>query len=121
VNSGIPNHVFYLVATKLGGKAWEVAGRIWYDTLTRRLTRTSNFQACADATHAAAGERYGKNSAPQQAVFEAWKAVGIDITAPAVVAGARLKIAKPTFSIPSAAAEVPAMAIASTSARRARR
>ncbi|MEA2572394.1 MAG: hypothetical protein QOI24_4395 [Acidobacteriota bacterium] len=122
VNSGIPNHVFYLVATKLGGKAWEVAGRIWYDTLTRRLTRTSNFQACADATHAAAGERFGKNSAPQQAVLEAWKAVGIEISAPAVVAaGPRLKIAKPTFSIPSAAAEVPAMAIASTGARRARR
>src|SRR5258705_701935 len=30
VNSGIPNHVFYLVATALGGNAWEVAGKIWY-------------------------------------------------------------------------------------------
>jgi Zn-dependent metalloprotease len=121
VNSGIPNHAFYLVATMLGGKAWEVAGRIWYDTLTKRLRRDSNFQACADATHAVAGERFGAGSAPQQAVRDAWKAVGIDITAPAVATGPRLNIlARPTFSIPSAAAEVPSMAIAPQS-RRARR
>jgi Zn-dependent metalloprotease len=112
VNSGIPNHVFYLVATMLGGKAWEVAGQIWYDTLTRRLGRDSNFQACADATYAAAGERYGAGSAPQHAVFDAWKKVGINISTPIVATGPRLKIAKPTFTIPSAAAEVPSMTIA---------
>src|SRR5262249_39364946 len=33
INSGIPNHAFYLVATQIGGFAWEKAGRIWYETL----------------------------------------------------------------------------------------
>src|SRR5262245_55821810 len=28
INSGIPNHAFFLVATALGGRAWEKAGRI---------------------------------------------------------------------------------------------
>lgn len=28
-NSGIPNHAFYVLATTLGGYAWEHAGRIW--------------------------------------------------------------------------------------------
>ena len=27
VNSGIPNHAFYVVATTLGGHAWDAAGR----------------------------------------------------------------------------------------------
>jgi len=121
VNSGIPNHVFYRVATMLGGKAWEVAGQIWYDTLTRRLTRDSNFQACADATYAAAGERYGAGSAPQHAVFDAWKAVGIDISAPIVASGPRLKVAKPTFTMPTAAAEVPMMPEAPARTRAARK
>lgn len=29
INSGIPNHAFYLVAQALGGHAWERAGQIW--------------------------------------------------------------------------------------------
>ncbi|MBC7725085.1 MAG: M4 family metallopeptidase, partial [Burkholderiaceae bacterium] len=33
LNSGIPNRAFHLVATAIGGNAWEQAGRIWYDTL----------------------------------------------------------------------------------------
>lgn len=121
VNSGIPNHVFYLVATMLGGKAWEVAGRIWYDTLTRKLHRDASFQACADATWAAAGERYGAGSAPQHAVFDAWKTVGINVTAPIVAAGPKLKVAKPTFTMPTAAAEVPMMPAAPLRASRARK
>ena len=34
INSGIPNKAFELVATALGGHAWERAGRIWYLTVT---------------------------------------------------------------------------------------
>src|ERR1043166_736750 len=33
INSGIPNHAFYLVAIALGGKAWQKAGQIWYRAL----------------------------------------------------------------------------------------
>lgn len=34
LNSGIPNHAFYLFATSLKEPAWETAGRIWYKTIT---------------------------------------------------------------------------------------
>src|SRR5690242_1922321 len=42
INSGIPNHAFYLLAVALGGYAWEKAGRIWYETVRdRRLKPTA--------------------------------------------------------------------------------
>ena len=34
INSGIPNHAFYLAATAIGGNAWEGAGQVWFDVLT---------------------------------------------------------------------------------------
>jgi Zn-dependent metalloprotease len=37
INSGIPNRAFFELATLLGGKAWEVAGKIWYRALTAEL------------------------------------------------------------------------------------
>ena len=36
INSGIPNHAFWRLATQLGGNAWERPGRIWYETLRDR-------------------------------------------------------------------------------------
>lgn len=44
INSGIPDHVFYLVATALGGNAWDKAGRIWYDTLCKKPSSECGFQ-----------------------------------------------------------------------------
>ena len=44
INSGIPNHAFYLAAEEIGGYAWEKAGKIWYVTLRDRLRENSNFQ-----------------------------------------------------------------------------
>jgi len=76
INSGIPNHAFYLAATGLGGKAWEVAGRIWYAALTAKLSPRAQFVDCADATFEAAGNLFGIGSAPQQAVAGAWEAGG---------------------------------------------
>ena len=50
INSGIPNHAFYLAATALGGNAWERAGAIWYDVLAGgQLDRDADFQAFAGA------------------------------------------------------------------------
>jgi Zn-dependent metalloprotease len=50
INSGIPNHAFYRVATKLGGSAWEKAGRIWYETLRDpRLRPNAGLRALLDA------------------------------------------------------------------------
>lgn len=78
VNSGIPNHAFYQVATLLGGKPWEVPGRIWYRALTRHLSRSAQFADAAAATHAAAVELYGDASAPAEAVLAGWRAVGVE-------------------------------------------
>ena len=78
INSGIPNHAFYLVATALGGRAWEKAGLIWYDTMLK-LQRLSQFQEAAETTVQVAGTRYGNASLEQKAVRQAWKDVGIKV------------------------------------------
>ena len=79
INSGIPNHAFYVVATELGGYAWEKAGQIWYVTLKDKLSANSNFQNCADLTYQTAGELYGAGSIEQQAVQKGWAEVGITV------------------------------------------
>ena len=77
INSGIPNHAFYLVATALGGNAWEQAGQIWYDTLTGgSLSENAQFADFAGATAAAAQARYGEGE-QHQAVLDAWTQVGV--------------------------------------------
>ena len=81
INSGIPNYVFYLVATSLGGFAWEQAGLIWYQSL-QQLSQLSDFQDCADITVQVAGARFGTGSKQQDAVVSAWDQVGIQISAP---------------------------------------
>ena len=78
INSGIPNHAFYLAATALGGRAWERAGLIWYRTLTgSELTSTADFTAFARATLAAAAAEYGEESEEVDAVRAAWTGVGV--------------------------------------------
>lgn len=79
INSGIPNHAFYVVATQIGGKAWEKAGQIWYVTLKDKLTSGSNFQECANQTFLVAGSLFGAGSLEQQAVKTGWAEVGIDV------------------------------------------
>jgi Zn-dependent metalloprotease len=73
VNSGIPNHAFYVVATTIGGNAWEKAGRIWYDALRDDNVRpTSGFKAFARATVRQAQTRFGTTSAEVDAVRAGW-------------------------------------------------
>jgi Zn-dependent metalloprotease len=75
INSGIPNHAFYLAATALGGFAWERAGRVWYVTLTDRLQPTSEFADAAGATVEVARELFGGEV--ERAVTDAWTQVGV--------------------------------------------
>jgi Zn-dependent metalloprotease len=98
LNSGIPNHAFYRAATLLGGKAWETVGRIWYRALVTELGPRSRFQHCADATWRAAGALFGAGSDAQEAVFAAWKAVGLGVSPRTMHA---------VFDPPYAAAELP--------------
>jgi Zn-dependent metalloprotease len=75
INSGIPNHAFYLAATALGGAAWARAGRIWYRTLIDGGLRPDvDFAAFAAATTGCAAE---VGAAEEQAVRTAWAAVGV--------------------------------------------
>jgi Zn-dependent metalloprotease len=77
INSGIPNHAFYVAAVELGGYAWEKAGLIWYKTLTDKLQAKSTFQDACDLTVQAASELFGVNSLEEQAVRKGWSEVGI--------------------------------------------
>ncbi|MFF0432224.1 M4 family metallopeptidase [Streptomyces sp. NPDC004327] len=77
INSGIPNHAFYLVATALGGNAWDRAGQIWYDVLTGgTLDSEATFKDFAAATVAAAKARYAQGD-EAKAVQDAWATVGV--------------------------------------------
>jgi len=88
INSGIPNHAFYITALELGGNAWEKAGAIWYRTLTEKLSTDSNFADAANLTFVAAGELYGANSLEQQAVVKGWTEVGLTAGVPVPDPGA---------------------------------
>ncbi len=75
-NSGIPNHAFYLAATAIGGHAWEVAGRIWYDALRDpRLRPTARFAGFAASTVRVAKSSH--DEAVAGAVRDAWNTVGV--------------------------------------------
>ena len=69
INSGIPNHAFYLAATALGGHSWEKAGRIWYEALRDpRTTATTQFADFAQTTVQVAERLYGSGGAEAGAV-----------------------------------------------------
>lgn len=76
-NSGIPNRAFYGAATRIGGYAWETAGKIWYVTLRDRLRPDATFRDCARLTVQVAGELFGVGSREQRAVVAGWADVGI--------------------------------------------
>jgi Zn-dependent metalloprotease len=80
INSGIPNHAFYLIATQLGGFAWDKAGHIWYETLRdSQLKANASFRQFAQLTLANAGRLFGQGSHEQEAVRNGWGEVGIAI------------------------------------------
>jgi Zn-dependent metalloprotease len=83
INSGIPNHAFFLAAVAIGGFAWDKAGKIWYVAARDKFNSTTGFQSAADLTHQVAGELYGVGSPEQQAVQYGWEGVGITIGATA--------------------------------------
>jgi Zn-dependent metalloprotease len=89
INSGIPNHAFYLTSTFMGGNAWDAPGHIWYESL-KASTETTDFQEFADTTFTIASRLYGTNSAEQQATEAAWREVGIRISTPSAAVESQL-------------------------------
>ena len=79
INSGIPNHAFYLLANYLGGNAWEKAGHIWYDTMQAINNPFATFADWADKTVEVARDRFGSGSVEMLLTRRAWKLVGISI------------------------------------------
>jgi Zn-dependent metalloprotease len=78
INSGIPNHAFYLAAIALGGHSWEKAGRIWYEALRDPgTTATTQFADFAATTVQVASRLYGSGAAEAGAVADAWSADGV--------------------------------------------
>jgi Zn-dependent metalloprotease len=77
INSGIPNHAFYLAAIEIGGYAWKQAGLIWYRTLCDLLGENATFVRAAQATIQAARAEFGSGSLEEQAVTKAWKDVKV--------------------------------------------
>lgn len=104
-NSGIPNHAFYLLATALGGHAWEEAGQIYYETLLA-LKPTSDFKDCATVAYQIAGKRFGTRE--QEAVGHAFSSVGVEIDTQAPVAAVATapKNSQLKFKLKEIAAEV---------------
>jgi thermolysin len=90
INSGIPNHVFYLAieggTNRVSGISVQGVGaanreqieRVFYRAFTSFLTPSANFAAARAATIEAARELYGAGSAAAGAVAQAWTAVGVN-------------------------------------------
>ncbi|MCL6511461.1 MAG: M4 family metallopeptidase [Anaerolineae bacterium] len=74
INSGIPNHAAYLLASAIGLEKME---QIYYRALTQYLTPRSNFLQAANATVRAAADLYGQ--AEIDAVRKAFGQVGINV------------------------------------------
>ena len=76
INSGIPNHAFYLAASAIGGFAWEKAGYAWYDAVCdHSLAKDADFSAFARLTIHHGEKRSGKEAA--DAITQAWERVGV--------------------------------------------
>ncbi len=80
INSGIPNHAFYLAAINFGGYAWQKAGEIWYRAMrSSQLRPTSstpiNFIKAAEATIQIARELFGSDA--ERIVGKAWSEVQV--------------------------------------------
>jgi Zn-dependent metalloprotease len=103
-NSGIPNRAFVLAAKAIGGRAWDITGKIWYVTLTERLTAAADFRRCAQETISVARDLYPQDPLIARRVAKAWVEVGVmseaDVVAinlPTAVAAAAEALAQPSL------------------------
>lgn len=74
INSGIPNRAFVLFSDSVGGKAYDVPGKIWYEAL-QTAGETPSFAQFAYRTVEAARKLGYTDAVPK--LEKAWKDVGI--------------------------------------------
>jgi len=79
INSGIPNHAFYLYAQYLGGFAWEKAGNVWYQALQELANPHATFFDWALQTLKTAEQLFGSGSREANYLRCAWRLVGIGL------------------------------------------
>lgn len=79
INSGIPNHAFYLYSQYLGGNAWEKPGKIWYDAMQKINNATATFNDWARQTLDSAIDLFGLGSNEALMLRRAWKLVGVSV------------------------------------------
>jgi Zn-dependent metalloprotease len=79
INSGIPNHAFFLACTELERESWLTVGPVWFETLKKRLRPDAQFEDFAAATVDEAGLQYGVFSDEQLAIADAWTEVGLPV------------------------------------------
>ncbi|ATG16853.1 TPA: M4 family metallopeptidase [Providencia alcalifaciens] len=78
INSGIPNKAFYLLATKLGGYSWEVAGKIWVAAVSDpSVSNTATFIEFANATVRSAKNLFDEKI--ELATRQSWLDVGLKL------------------------------------------
>ncbi|MGH3726625.1 MAG: M4 family metallopeptidase [Mycobacterium sp.] len=76
-SSGIPNHAFYLAATKHGSYSWEAVGSVWYQALTSPKARKNmKMKAFANLTREISAASTDGGAA-HTAIDDAWTAVGL--------------------------------------------
>ncbi|AHF14406.1 M4 family metallopeptidase [Niabella soli] len=79
LNSGIPNHAFYLAAYNVGGYAWEKVGMVWYKAMTNKelVPPNATFEQFKEATINTSGILFGKDNSVTKEIADAWKNVGV--------------------------------------------
>ncbi|EGX54116.1 hypothetical protein AOL_s00004g149 [Orbilia oligospora ATCC 24927] len=89
INSGIPNHAFYQFANFLGGNSWDLAGKIWFESLkSEEMYSKCRFLDWARITIKTAKsyksltplslDENGKENTVASLLRTAWKIVGIN-------------------------------------------
>ena len=79
LNSGIPNHAFYLACMTVGGFAWEKVGRVWYGAMCdkKNVATTASFADFKNATILQAQKLFKTDKSIEKAVTDAWTSVGV--------------------------------------------
>jgi len=90
INSGIPNHAFYLAieggtnrtsgltVQGVGATNREQIEKVFYRAFTLLMPASSNFSTARAATLQAARDLYGPGSGAERALTQAWTAVGVN-------------------------------------------
>ena len=76
INSGIPNHAFFLAANEIGRESWLTLGPVWMGALQEVGSRAT-FKEFAEATLLVAGSIFAGDPSIREAIEKAWAAVKV--------------------------------------------